>query len=162
MRAPSRRVLTATRNGPLPGKVLKGGYVYVVLFSDGTVKVGSSADPASRLAIHRADAACFGITIPDYWVSPWRHGFGAIERFLLGTLERLGATARAGREYFADLDFERAVAAAEDAVEQMAKPFSPQRFGAALMEAQHRRRSQPPSDPEYAATVAHLVPTRAA
>lgn len=80
------------------------GYAYIVLFSNGTVKVGNTYYPFRRFDAHRRDAQAFGLEVIDWWISPETRHFEALERWLLGESERLnGAPSR--REYFQSLDF---------------------------------------------------------
>ena len=46
------------------------GYVYVLAFDNGTIKVGRTQNAARRLGSHKSSARSFGLTITDEWVSP--------------------------------------------------------------------------------------------
>lgn len=83
------------------------GHVYVIEFSDGTVKVGKSVTPSARIASHASTAACFGIITAQVWTSGLLD-CGATER---ATLEYLRQTfeSRNGGEFFVG-GFDAAVA----------------------------------------------------
>lgn len=53
----------------VPGPSEVGSYIYVVQFSSGTIKVGQTKDPTSRLRTHEAGARIHGVTVTDQWVS---------------------------------------------------------------------------------------------
>lgn len=53
----------------IPGRSAEGDYVYVVQFSSGTIKVGKTKNPASRLRTHAATARTHGIKVAAQWVS---------------------------------------------------------------------------------------------
>jgi predicted transcriptional regulator len=62
------------------------GFLYAIEFSDGTVKVGRSSDPDSRLSAHRSAAAGFGLSETRRWVSVEIAGVVPLE---LAVLDRL-------------------------------------------------------------------------
>lgn len=95
---------TAPTLSNLPGKATRGGYVYVIAFHNGTVKVGSTVNPSQRVRFHQTSAAQFAITTLDVWVSP------EIDRYLLAEKRLIAAASRmstdsALREWFWGVDF---------------------------------------------------------
>jgi hypothetical protein len=88
------------------------GYIYVVLFETGVVKVGQTIDPASRIATHRRDAWTFNVAITDAWISGPHQGHLANETALIAFTLTLSGRVR--REYFHGADFAAVLAYAED------------------------------------------------
>lgn len=88
----------------------RGGeaYIYLVEFSDGTVKAGFSTKPSKRLVSHRDNAACFGIAVINTWVSQPHLGAQENERRLLGWCTGAATKVR-GAEYFLGVSFVDAV-----------------------------------------------------
>lgn len=83
----------------LPGKAKFGGYIYLVEFDNGTVKVGSTANPRARFETFRREAHAFGLSIVETWLSVLHDGYQGNEETLLGLAAEHG-TRRDGREYF--------------------------------------------------------------
>lgn len=83
----------------LPRRVNGQGYVYVLQFSNGTVKAGSTANAHDRMAKHKAHAAAFGFTITSCWVSPAHASYLVSEAELL-RLARAMSTEVLQLEYF--------------------------------------------------------------
>ncbi len=84
------------------------GYLYVILFSTGAIKIGQSRVPRRRLGEHRRDAAVFGVNITRYWISRPHVGFLRTEAALIDAcLQAKGRQFR--REYFSDIAFDIAV-----------------------------------------------------
>lgn len=79
------------------------GHIYVINFSGGIVKVGSTRTPTTRLRQHESDAAAFGRAVVGSWLSERHSGYLASESALIAY-----ATSRAGRrlrrEYFQEVD----------------------------------------------------------
>ena len=48
---------------------MSDGYVYVIAFSDGTVKVGRTQKFGPRMIRHRANARNFGLSVTGSWIS---------------------------------------------------------------------------------------------
>lgn len=78
------------------------GYLYVLQFSTGSIKVGQTVDLQRRLADHRRDAHAFNVAITDYWVSPAHQGYLANERLLIAFCGHVSR--RAKSEYFHGID----------------------------------------------------------
>lgn len=76
------------------------GYIYVVAFGSGVVKVGKAITPKGRLAAHARLAATHGDSVQSVWVSRRLCGYGEAERALITLCGRSGRLV-AGREYFA-------------------------------------------------------------
>ena len=62
------------------------GYVYVLEFSTGIVKVGKTRNPRARIATHVDDARKFGATVDQLWLSEWHENYSENERLLLHVL----------------------------------------------------------------------------
>jgi hypothetical protein len=89
----------------LPGKTKYGGYVYVVEFDSGLIKVGRTEFPRSRIAMYATHAAAFGVRPTRGWLSPMHEDPRPTEAALIAASVDLGGTP-VGREYFNDLAFE--------------------------------------------------------
>lgn len=77
----------------------EGGYIYVIEFSNGVIKVGSSRNPQSRRRQHESDAGAFGLRMTSYWLSDRHSGYLTSEKTLIMYAKsRAGAQLR--REYF--------------------------------------------------------------
>jgi hypothetical protein len=83
------------------------GYLYVVEFDSGVVKVGKTVNAESRLAAH----ARAGL-VRSSWASLHHLECSKTERQLVAFCTEHG-TVHSGREYFRDLDFGLACACAE-------------------------------------------------
>lgn len=92
------------------------GFLYVCMFSNGTVKVGCSESPARRIASHEQNAAVFGATLDQTWVSCLIHERRAAEELALSAIRRHAHQA-AGSEWFNEIPFELAVSLAGAACE---------------------------------------------
>lgn len=118
------------------------GYVYVIKFTTGTVKVGRTASPRDRFDSHANDAAKFGAQISDAWLSPRHRSFSSNERLLIEHVAADSSPYRA--EYFPDADFARAVAfvqtlkfdAITDDERRALTPVRPKLFGEYSWQAQ--------------------------
>lgn len=53
----------------LPGPSREGHYVYVVLFNTGSLKVGRTRDPSTRLKSHATNGRPHGISVAAQWLS---------------------------------------------------------------------------------------------
>lgn len=82
----------------------RGGeaYIYVIAFSEGTVKVGFTTNPAKRLPYYRHAAACFGFTVVETWVSTPHLKARANERALIAWCAAHAVETR-NSEYFVGL-----------------------------------------------------------
>jgi hypothetical protein len=87
---------------PLPGE----GSIYVVGFCTGTVKVGQSVDPATRVDTHYSKAAAFGVALVGYWVSPAHVDYLENEAKLIDFCA--GVSERTRKEYFHKVGYMRA------------------------------------------------------
>ncbi|GLW10104.1 hypothetical protein Misp01_52330 [Microtetraspora sp. NBRC 13810] len=82
------------------------GVIYVVLFSNGVIKIGRTSRPFSlRLAEHRRPAHMHLRTIEDYWVSEPFEGYGKAETILRQICFCFSDEAPRRREWFTDVDF---------------------------------------------------------
>lgn len=84
------------------------GFVYVIQFTDGWIKVGSSASVRRRMNDHAKDAALRGARIERVFVSSPHDGWRTNETALVEHCNR-SASAVHGREYFRGLSFRKAV-----------------------------------------------------
>jgi hypothetical protein len=89
------------------------GYVYVIAFSNGVVKVGRTQAAGNRLGEHRRAARSFGISIEAQWESPHHHGWVENEQALMRFAVELGGTPTTP-EYFTGVDFDALVAKASE------------------------------------------------
>jgi hypothetical protein len=91
------------------------GYLYAIAFDNGIIKGGRTDDITRRYDEHRRDAGRFGLTIANWWFSEFVGELRYRENQLLQILTRMGRRASAGKEYFHDVPFSAARAAAERA-----------------------------------------------
>lgn len=97
----------------LPGKSYSGdGYVYIVEFNNGLLKVGRSTNPVKRVKDHKDQAETFGCWIVRTWVSPPHGAYIANELRLLRDVAR-ASKAKHRSEYFLG-SFLEAVAIAQE------------------------------------------------
>lgn len=91
------------------------GYLYVIEFDTGVVKVGKTTDPAARMATHISQAAAYRATLTAAWFSEAHLGYAGNETAVLAHVvsKQLGKQVR--REYFHDADFTQVVDVAERA-----------------------------------------------
>lgn len=101
-----------TNVAALPGKARFGGYVYVIEFDNGTIKVGCTSNPQSRVSAHVRSAASFGIVLTRQWVSPLHEGHQETEKQLISLAEQFGSVS-GGTEYFTGVDFTKLIERAE-------------------------------------------------
>jgi hypothetical protein len=92
----------------LPRAVKTGGYVYVIRFSTGLVKVGSTISPQNRVAQYRNNIGAFGISIESLWISTPHRRYLDSEAKLIG-LARSMAVQVLQAEYFEGVNPERLV-----------------------------------------------------
>lgn len=85
------------------------GYVYVLEFSIGVIKVGRTTDPRGRAGQHQSHASKFGGQITRQWLSPCHRGYVASEVALIAAATETGILV-GGAEYFADCTFDDLVA----------------------------------------------------
>jgi membrane protein implicated in regulation of membrane protease activity len=97
-----------------PNRVHGQGYLYVLRFSTGTIKVGQTVEPARRLREHRRDAAAFGVVVTDIWISAPHCDFLKTETAVVRSCSQVGH--RFKNEYFRNITFAAAVAFAEQHV----------------------------------------------
>jgi hypothetical protein len=75
------------------------GFVYVVEFTSGVVKVGKTANPVQRIANHAHFARIHGGNVRRSWTSEEHYCCGSTERELIEYCAQVGELV-AGREYF--------------------------------------------------------------
>lgn len=93
----------------------EGGYLYVLLFTNGLVKVGRSITE-KRLYAHRAEGQRHGNPVTTEWLSvEIPRGLEFAEEALVAACRLPGVT-WLGREWFTGLAFEDAIRAAEHVV----------------------------------------------
>ena len=80
-----------------------GGYVYVLRYGDGAVKVGRTRGAGGRLKGHQTTGRVFGRQMVDWWVSPPHDDWKANEKALIGIAAEMGTPIAA--EYFPGIDF---------------------------------------------------------
>lgn len=105
-------MVTPEEFNSLPGrrKDLYSGYVYAVEFSDGTVKVGGTCNPQTRLKTLRTLAGKHGISLVSAYLESINKGFRQCELAAVKALSEKFEPAY-GREWFSGIGI--AVAAAE-------------------------------------------------
>jgi hypothetical protein len=91
----------------LPRQVPGEGFLYVIQFSTGAVKVGMSEDPRRRISEHRRDADAFKVAITNFWISPSHRNFRNTEIALINRCAKVSSRVR--REYFHEITFSAAV-----------------------------------------------------
>lgn len=84
------------------------GYLYVIEFSTGLVKVGMTRNPKARMRSHADEAARFGCVITSLWLSDQHENYRENEAELISALGQ----PQHGSEYF-QIAFTTAVAAAK-------------------------------------------------
>lgn len=89
------------KHGSLPGG--KIGYIYVIKFDTGAIKVGRTSRPSKRISEH--DRACrpFGVEIEDVWISQPHDGYMNSERILIAACSKIVTPIK--KEYFRGVDF---------------------------------------------------------
>ncbi len=97
----------------LPRPPRREGYLYVIEFSTGSVKVGLTEDPKRRLGEHLGEARAFGVHITNYWISPSCHNFKGNETRLINACTRISKQ-RSRKEYFHDVPYKTAGGFAND------------------------------------------------
>ncbi|MEU9713942.1 hypothetical protein [Streptomyces sp. NPDC047976] len=88
--------------------VTKCGWLYIVEFSDGVIKVGRTADARERIKRHGWDARRRGAEIGRWWISVKHSNVDETERVMKQCCLRHWKLFD-GDEYFADADFDMAV-----------------------------------------------------
>jgi hypothetical protein len=88
------------------------GYLYVLEFSMGVVKVGKTHNPRGRVIAHSRDVARFDATLTRWWLSELHREYHANERTLIDAGARIGRPLGSG-EYLADASYDALVALAE-------------------------------------------------
>ncbi|WP_280499418.1 GIY-YIG nuclease family protein [Nocardia cyriacigeorgica] len=84
------------------------GYVYVLGFDNGTVKVGNTTNPGRRIGSHDSNARKYGNRITDWWLSPPHQTYVDNESELIRTVGTW-ASGVEGREYFQGCGFDDVV-----------------------------------------------------
>jgi hypothetical protein len=98
---------------PAPAPPERPGRIYVIEFSNGTVKVGRTQDHDRRVAAHRSQGKKFGAVITDQWSSPEHAEWRQNESRLIDIAKDLGGTV-AANEYFTGVSFADVVARAQE------------------------------------------------
>ena len=84
---------------------MNAGYVYVMAFDNGIVKVGRTQNIARRLITHAQSAHNFGIAVTGKWVSPLHGGWINNEDELIRIAHELGGKPTTP-EHFRGVSFE--------------------------------------------------------
>lgn len=85
------------------------GYIYVIEFSDKTVKIGRTQSMERRGAQHDGDAQKFGLTIVRTWSSPAHRKYKSNENALGKYCREIPGSENRAREYFTGVDFDDVV-----------------------------------------------------
>jgi predicted GIY-YIG superfamily endonuclease len=88
------------------------GYLYVIEFADGMVKVGITNHPASRTSAHSGYAKKLGTTLGRVWFSEAHRDHARSEERLITAMVAISAD-RHRDEYFTGVTFEQARGIAE-------------------------------------------------
>ncbi len=91
----------------LPGLLRGHGYLYVVAFDTGVIKVGQTCEPRRRIYDHRRNGEAFGARITNLWVSDPHRNYATNEALLLARCAAIGT--RLKSEYFRGVPFRTAV-----------------------------------------------------
>lgn len=83
------------------------GYLYVIEFDTGTIKIGQTRNPKRRLAEHRRNAAAFGVSISRYWFSAPHGDYLRTEAELI--IDCAVFSRYSKREYFHEINWSEAV-----------------------------------------------------
>lgn len=103
---------------------MNAGYVYVLAFDNGTIKIGRTQNAARRLGSHKSSARSFGLTITDEWVSPL-HVEWQVNENALKTIAAIAGGTPTSPEYFNGASFAAVTEKARDL------PFTPPESGEA-------------------------------
>lgn len=104
-------------------KLTRGeGYVYLVRFAGGVLKVDKSNNPWSRLGGYVKHARLYGGSVLDAWISPPHEAYGQTEELLIAYCAKRGKAA-SGKEYFIDLDYAAVLAAMQRVTYLRAEDF---------------------------------------
>ncbi|MCW2901184.1 MAG: putative DNA-binding protein [Streptosporangiaceae bacterium] len=101
------------------------GYIYVIEFSFGVVKVGKTNSPRLRIRAHERDVGRFGGSIARAWLSFAHHGYSSSESELIRATSELGTQLVESAEYFRDCSFEAVVNLAAHIQESTKKDYRP-------------------------------------
>jgi hypothetical protein len=85
------------------------GYVYVIEFSTGMVKVGMAKNVAKRMAQHEKEARNHAATVARSWISDAHTTWEANERSLISFCSKRFGAPTSGSEYFMAADFDAIV-----------------------------------------------------
>lgn len=94
------------------GRTDVGGYVYVIAFASGIVKVGRTSDPRTRLGSIVGHAGIYGDAPLNSWTSPRHMTSKQNEVSLIAAVQAAGGTSDK-REYFKGVGFDQVVSLAE-------------------------------------------------
>src|SRR3989304_8821238 len=83
------------------------GYCYLIVFNNGTIKGGKSANHERRLIQHAGDAGKYGLKVKRYLVTAEHQDYHETERKLLMHLSQYAGYRRG--EYFQDICEDNAV-----------------------------------------------------
>jgi DNA-binding XRE family transcriptional regulator len=87
---------------------MSDGFIYLIAFDNGLVKIGRTQDIERRLVAHARAAHSFGFTVTGKWVSPRHRGWFANEDELIRLAHEMGGKPTTP-EYFKDVSFDALV-----------------------------------------------------
>jgi hypothetical protein len=96
----------------LPGRAHEGDYLYVIQFNSGTIKVGRTGNPATRLKNYTTHGRPHGISVTAQWLSQPHRGARKNEGRLIAFCKARYTPLNDG-EFFGDADPAEVIAAAE-------------------------------------------------
>lgn len=94
-------------------QVMEEGHVYVLRFSNNTVKVGRTIDPDERFEHHKTTARKDQSILTDMWVSPQHGNSNQTERKLIEFCQVRGIKHR-GNEWFSNVRYDDLVKYAQE------------------------------------------------
>lgn len=89
----------------LPPITESGGYVYVLGFDTGVVKIGSTTNPRARVVAQEGQAEALGVEVTGRWISPGHQDYRQNETSLLARVRETGGVLRR-QEYFTGVGFD--------------------------------------------------------
>ena len=101
------------------------GYIYVIEFSLGVIKVGKTNSPRSRIKSHGRDVGRFGGSITRAWLSTAHHGYDLSETELIRAISKLGTQLVESTEYFRGCPFDEVVHVAGRIEESTKRDYKP-------------------------------------
>jgi hypothetical protein len=107
MAARAGRLVVELPGEPWPELARDGrGFIYVLAFDDGLIKVGHTRAPARRLSEFKRDARRYGRVLVNGYLSRETGDPAGAESATILRVRRAGGRSRSGAEYFDGVDFD--------------------------------------------------------